>query len=168
MAESGKTFLCLLRSKRQPLRLMTFFTSEYEVKLDAKGRLVLPARIKAQLPDADSQELIIRKGLEQHLIIYPMVEFNKVFSKISGLNEFSPENRSLQRSFMAGIVTVEMDNNGRILIPKNMLNYAQLDKDLVLVGVGNRVEVWNPKLYEQHLIQDPSELSKLAEKHLIE
>ena len=69
---------------------------------------------------------------------------------------------------MAGIVTVEMDNNGRILIPKNMLNYAQLDKDLVLVGVGNRVEVWNPKLYEQHLIQDPSELSKLAEKHLIE
>lgn len=149
---------------------MTFFTSEYESKLDAKGRLVLPARIKAQLPDngGDGQELVIRRGLEQHLIIYPMVEFKKVFAKISGLNEFSQENRSLQRNFMAGITTVEMDSNGRILIPKNMLTYAQLDKDLMLVGVGNRVEVWNPALYEKHLIQDPSELSKLAEKHLIE
>jgi MraZ protein len=149
---------------------MTFFTSEYESKLDAKGRLVLPARIKAQLPanGGDGQELVIRRGLEQNLIIYPMVEFTKVFAKISGLNEFNAEYRSLQRSFMAGIATVEMDGNGRILIPKNMLTYAQLDKDLMLVGVGNRVEVWNPAIYEKHLIQDPSELSKLAEKHLIE
>lgn len=147
---------------------MTFFTSEYEIKLDAKGRLVLPARIKAQLPDTDSQELVIRRGFEQNLIIYPMVEFKKVFAKISGLSEFNEEYRSLQRNFFAGIATVEMDNNGRILLPKNMLTYAQLDKDLMLVGMGNRVEVWNPSLYEKHLIQDPSELSKLAEKHLIE
>jgi len=151
---------------------MTFFTSEYESKLDAKGRLVLPARIKAQLPlahgEGDGQELVIRRGLEQNLIIYPMVEFKKVFAKISGLNEFNAEYRALQRNFMAGIATVEMDGNGRILIPKNMLTYAQLDKDLMLVGVGNRVEVWNPAIYEKHLIQDPSELSKLAEKHLLE
>ena len=147
---------------------MTFFTSEYEIKLDAKGRLVLPARIKAQLPEADSQELVIRRGFEQNLIIYPMVEFKKVFAKISGLSEFNEEYRSLQRNFFAGIATVEMDNNGRILLPKNMLTYAQLDKDLMLVGMGNRVEIWNPALYEKHLIQDPSELSKLAEKHLIE
>lgn len=147
---------------------MTFFTSEYEIKLDAKGRLVLPARIKAQLPDEDSQELVIRKGFEQNLIIYPMVEFKKVFAKISGLSEFNEEYRSLQRNFFAGIATVEMDNNGRILLPKNMLTYAQLDKDLMLVGMGNRVEVWNPTHYEKHLIQDPSELSKLAEKHLME
>lgn len=151
---------------------MTFFTSEYEIKLDAKGRLVLPARIKAQLPPApggtDSQELVIRKGFEQNLIIYPMVEFKKVFAKISGLSEFNEEYRSLQRNFFAGIATVEMDNNGRILLPKNMLTYAQLDKDLMLVGMGNRVEVWNPTHYEKHLIQDPSELSKLAEKHLME
>ncbi len=147
---------------------MTFFTSEYEIKLDAKGRLVLPARIKAQLPDSDSQELVIRRGFEQNLIIYPMVEFKKVFAKISGLSEFNEEYRNLQRNFFAGIVTVEMDNNGRILLPKNMLTYAQLDKDLMLVGMGNRVEIWNPALYEKHLIQDPSELSKLAEKHLME
>lgn len=149
---------------------MTFFTSEYVCKLDAKGRLVLPARIKAQLPEPEGgvQELVIRRGFEQCLIIYPMVEFKKVFSKISGLNEFNEEYRKLQRNFLAGVITVELDNNGRLLIPKNMLMHAQVDKDVMLVGTGSKVEIWNPTIYEKHLIQDPSELSKLAEKYLNE
>lgn len=146
---------------------MTFFTSEFECKLDAKGRLVLPSRIKAQLPP-ESDELVIRKGFEPCLILYPMVEFKKVFSKISGLNEFNEEYRKLQRSFLSGVVTVELDNNGRLLIPKSMLAYAQVDKDVVLVGTGSKVELWNPKTYEKHQITDPSELSKLAGKYLNE
>ena len=146
---------------------MTFFTSEYESKLDSKGRLVLPSRIKGQLPEG-SNELVIRRGFEQCLIIYPMVEFKKVFSKISALNEFNEEYRKLQRNFFAGTVTVELDNTGRFVIPKNMLAYAQLDKDVILVGTGNKVEVWNPTIYEKFIIQDPSELSKLAEKYLNE
>lgn len=147
---------------------MTFFTSEYESKLDAKGRLVLPSRIKAQLPEEGGSELVIRRGFEQCLILYPLVEFKKVFSKISGLNEFNEEYRKLQRNFFSGTATVEMDNNGRFLIPKNMLGYAQLEKDVILVGMGNKVEIWNPAIYEKHLINDPSELSKLAEKYLNE
>ena len=147
---------------------MTFFTSEYESKVDAKGRLVLPARIKAQLPDAESQELAVRRGFEPCLVLYPMVEFQKVFSKISGLNEFNEEYRKLQRNFLSGVVMVELDNNGRFLIPKNMLSYAQLDKDAILVGMGNKVEIWNPSVYEKHQIKDPGELSKLAEKYLNE
>ena len=147
---------------------MTFFTSEYESKLDAKGRLVLPARIKAQLPEGDSNELVIRRGFEPCLIIYPMVEFKKVFSKISGLNEFNEEYRKLQRNFFSGTATVELDANGRFVVPKNMLAYAQLEKDIILVGMGNKVEVWSPSIYEKHLIKDSSELSKLAEKYLTE
>jgi MraZ protein len=145
---------------------MTFFTSEHESKLDSKGRLVLPSRIKAQLPEGSDNELVIRRGFEQCLILYPMVEFKKVFSKISGLSEFNEEYRKLQRNFFSGTATVELDNNGRFLIPKNMLTYAQLDKDVILVGMGNKVEIWNPTLYEKNMIQDPGELSKLAEKHL--
>ena len=147
---------------------MTFFTSEYESKLDAKGRIVLPARIKAQLPEGDSQELVIRRGFEPCLIVYPMVEFKKVFSKISGLNEFNEEGRKLQRNFLAGVITVELDSNGRLLIPKNMLATASIDKDVILVGTGTKVEIWNPTIYEKHQIQDPGELSKLAEKYLNE
>jgi MraZ protein len=146
---------------------MTFFTSEFESKLDAKGRLILPARIKSQLPEG-SNEIVIRRGFERCLILYPMVEFKKIFSKISSLNEFNEENRKLQRNFFNGIATVELDNMSRFVVPKNMLAYAELDKDVILVGMGNKVEVWNPSIYEKHLIQDPSELSKLAEKHLTE
>ncbi|MBL0740142.1 division/cell wall cluster transcriptional repressor MraZ [Chryseolinea lacunae] len=146
---------------------MTFFTSEYESKLDSKGRLVLPSRIKAQLPEGGN-ELVVRRGFEPCLIIYPMVEFKKVFSKISGLSEFNEEYRKLQRNFFSGTATVELDANARFVIPKNMLAYAQLDKDVILVGMGNKVEVWNPSVYEKHLIQDPGELSKLAEKYLNE
>jgi len=146
---------------------MTFFTSEYECKLDAKGRLVLPSRIKAQLPEG-GQELVIRRGFEQCLILYPMVEFKKVFSKISGLSEFNEEYRKLQRNFFSGTVTVELDSNGRLLVPKNMLTYAGVDKDAILVGMGNKVEIWNPSIYEKHQINDPGELSKLAQKHLEE
>ncbi|HEY8933746.1 MAG TPA: division/cell wall cluster transcriptional repressor MraZ [Cyclobacteriaceae bacterium] len=147
---------------------MTFFTSEYESKLDAKGRLVLPSRIKAQLPEGGGHELVIRRGFEQCLILYPMVEFKKVFSKISGLSEFNEEYRKLQRNFFSGTVTVELDSNGRMLIPKNMLTYAGIDKDMILVGMGNKVELWNPSIYEKHQINDPGELSKLAQKHLEE
>jgi MraZ protein len=146
---------------------MTFFTSEYESKLDTKGRLTLPSRIKAQLPEGD-QELVVRRGFEQCLILYPMVEFKKVFSKISGLNEFNEEYRKLQRNFLSGVVTVELDGSGRFLLPKNMLTYAQIEKDAMLVGLGTKVEIWNPAIYEKHQINDPSELSKLAEKHLNE
>lgn len=147
---------------------MTFFTSEYESKLDAKGRLILPARIKAQLPDEGGTELVVRRGFERCLILYPMVEFKKVFSKISGLSEFNEEYRTLQRNFFSGTATVELDSSGRFLIPKNMLTYAQLEKDVMLVGMGNKVELWNPTLYEKHLITDPGELSKLAQKYLDE
>jgi MraZ protein len=147
---------------------MTFFTSEFETKLDTKGRLVLPARIKAQLPSEEGNELVIRRGFEPCLIIYPMVEFKKVFSKISGLSEFNEEYRKLQRNFFSGTATVELDANGRFVIPRNMLGYAQLEKDLILIGMGNKVEVWNPSIYEKHLIKDSSELSKLAEKYLAE
>ena len=157
-----------VKERRTTTTSMTFFTSEYESKLDTKGRLVLPARIKIQLPEGESQELVIRRGFEPCLIVYPMVEFKKVFSKISGLNEFNEEFRKLQRNFLSGVVTVELDGNGRFLIPKNMLTYAQIDKEAILVGTGSKVEIWNPTTYEKYQIQDPGELSKLAEKYLNE
>lgn len=145
---------------------MTFFTSEYECKLDAKGRLVLPARIKGNLPEASGNELAIRRGFDRCLIVYPMVEFNKLYSRIAGLSEFNEENRKLQRNFFRGSSVVELDANGRLLIPKPMIQYAELGKDVIVVGMGNRIELWEPKLYNKQLIEDPEEFSDLAKKHL--
>ena len=147
---------------------MAFFTSEYECKIDAKGRLVLPAKIKSALPESSGNELVIRRGFEQCLILYPMVEYKKIYSKIAGLSEFNEEYRKLQRNFFRGSSVVELDSTGRINIPKLMMNYADLAKDAIVVGMGNKVEIWNPELYEENLINDPSEFSKLAQKYLDE
>lgn len=147
---------------------MAFFTSEYECKLDAKGRLVLPAKIKASLPETSGGELVVRRGFEPCLVVYPFTEYKKIYAKIASLNEFNEEYRKLQRNFFRGNTQVELDNNGRFLIPKTMLRYANLDKEVIVVGMGNRIEIWDPVTYEEYLIQDPGEFSKLAEKYLSE
>ncbi len=147
---------------------MLFITGEYECKLDAKGRLVLPSRLKASLPESSSTELYLVKGFEPCLLLYPLVEYKKIFSRIAGLNEFNVEYRRLQRNFFRGSASVELDNAGRFLIPKFMLTHASLERECVLVGMGNRMEIWNPDKYEDYLIKDPQELSALAEKYLNE
>ena len=145
---------------------MAFFTSEYECKLDAKGRLVLPAKIKANLPEVSSHELVLRKGFEPNLIVYPMLEYKKIHSKISSLSEFNAEQRRLKRNFFRSIATVELDGAGRFLIPKNMLAHASLEKEAIVVGVGSTIEIWNPDVYDEYLIKDSEEYSELAQKFL--
>jgi len=120
---------------------MSFFTSEYECKLDAKGRIVLPAKIKASLPESSGNEIVIRRGFEPCLVIYPPVEYKKIFSRVAGLSEFNQEFRTLQRNFFRGNAMIELDANGRFLIPKSMIKYSGLEKHAMVVGMGNRVGV---------------------------
>jgi MraZ protein len=145
---------------------MTFFTSEYECKLDAKGRLVLPARIKNGLPETSGNELVVGLGFEKCLIVYPILEFKKLYAKVAGLSEFNPDYRKLQRNFFRGNTVLELDSSGRFLIPKQMLNYAQLEKQVVVVGMGNKVELWNPELYKEQLYDNQNEFSDHVQKYL--
>jgi len=145
---------------------MTFFTSEYECKLDAKGRLVLPARIKNGLPETSGNELVVGLGFEKCLMVYPILEFKKLYAKVAGLSEFNPDYRKLQRNFFRGNTVVELDNSGRFLIPKQMLNYAQLEKQVVVVGMGNKVELWNPELYKEQLYDNQNDFSDHVQKYL--
>ena len=148
------------------LTVMTFFTSEFECKLDAKGRLVLPSKLKSNLPAASIRQIVIRKGFEPNLIIYPLNEYKKLHNKISSLNEFNSEQRKLKRNFFSSIVQVDLDNNGRFLIPKNMLTHAKINKHAIICGMGNVIEIWNDKIYKKHLINDSETYSELAQKYL--
>jgi MraZ protein len=145
---------------------MAFFSSEYECTVDAKGRMVLPSKVKNRLPENDNKEIVINRGVEPCLVIYPTTEWNKISAQVSGLNEFDEENRMVQRNFLRGSAEVELDNMGRFLIPKTMLKYAGIEKAAIVVGLGNRLEIWNPDTYEQYLIKDRTEFSKLLQKHL--
>ncbi|MFT4737341.1 MAG: MraZ protein [Cyclobacteriaceae bacterium] len=147
---------------------MAFFTSEYECKLDTKGRLVLPAKIKANLPEVSSSELVIRKGDESNLILYPMLEYKKLHHKIAALSEFNPEQRKLKRIFFRSIAQVELDSAGRILIPKNMLAHSKIEREALLIGMGNNIEIWSPDLLDQQSESEANEFSVLAQKYLDE
>jgi MraZ protein len=145
---------------------MSLFTSEYVCKMDAKGRLTLPSKVKSKLPEVSGNQLVLSLGLEPCLVLYPMVEYRKIYSQIASKNEFDEEYRKLQRNFFRRITEVELDGAGRLLIPKTMSNYAKLEKEIILLGTGNRLELWNPGVYEDYIINDSSEFSKLAQKYL--
>ena len=145
---------------------MAFFTGEHECKLDAKGRLVLPSRLKSVLPEASKKSIIVRKGFESNLIIYPITEFQNIYTRINSLNEFSSEQRKLKRNLFSGISQVDFDSNGRFLIPKNMISHCEIERDVILIGVGNIIELWDPRKYKNNLIKDSKEFSTLAQKYL--
>lgn len=147
---------------------MSLFTGEYECKMDAKGRLTLPSKVKNKLPEVSGNQLILSLGLEPCLVLYTQVEHRKISSRLASMNEFNQEFRKLQRNFFRRIEDVELDKAGRILIPKTMSGYAKLEKELILVGMGNRIEIWNPDVYDEFIINDSAEYSQLAQKHLTE
>jgi MraZ protein len=146
---------------------MAYFSGEYECTVDPKGRMILPAKVKAHLPEGFTQEIyVMRSSADPCLVIYPIPESEKLATKVLGLNEFDEDTAIIQRNFFRAGQVFELDNMGRFLITKRMLEYAGIGKDAILVGMGNRLEVWDPATYEKHLISDPKELASLLKKHL--
>lgn len=142
------------------------FNSQYDSKLDPKGRLVLPAKIKAAIPEANGSRLMLRMAEDKCLALYTMNEYRKLEGQVKSLSINNAEQRMIQRSFFISSVEVELDNAGRLLIPKMYQNYADLEKEVVVIGMGSRIELWNPEKYLQNIIADPADLSNLMEKYL--
>ncbi len=127
---------------------MISFLGEYESTIDTKGRFLLPAAFKKQLGDAVTQ-FVINRGFEKCLTLYPQQSWEPIFANISNLNDFDPKVRTFRRYFLNGASPVELDSAGRLLLPKNLMAHAALDKDIVLVSALNKIEIWDKKTYEQ-------------------
>lgn len=128
---------------------MISFLGEYDATIDAKGRFLLPAGLKKQLPQDDSAQFVINRGFEKCLTLYPLQSWNPLFSKINKLNDFNPKVREFRRYFLNGATQVETDTANRILLPKNLLDHAGLQKDIVLVSALNKIEIWDKQKYQQ-------------------
>ena len=128
---------------------MTGFLGEFEATLDAKGRFLLPAGFKKQLPEEETVRFVINRGFEKCLALYPMKTWEPLFAKITGLNEFDPKQREFRRAFLNGATYVEPDSAGRILLPPNLKLYAELQKDIVLMATGDKIEIWDSNKYKQ-------------------
>jgi len=128
---------------------MTGFLGEFEATLDAKGRFLLPAGFKKQLPAEESGRFVVNRGFEKCLALYPVKNWEPLFAEISKLNDFDPKVREFRRYFLNGATFVEPDSAGRLLVPPNLKEHAGLQKDIVLVAAVNKIEIWDSNKYKQ-------------------
>ena len=143
---------------------MYLFSGEFDIKLDGKGRVVLPAKIKNQIED---KYIVAVRGFEPCLEFYVEEEWNKIIIKILSLNNFVEENRNLQRNIISRSVQLDMDSAGRVVLPQKLLDYANINSEITLLGVGTKFEIWDRKKYSLYQIKSSEQLSKLAEKILV-
>ena len=142
---------------------MIGFLGEYEATLDAKGRFLLPAGFKKQLPEEASSQFVINRGFEKCLTLYPQQSWEPIFSEISKLNDFDPKVREFRRYFLNGATQLELDSAGRLLLPKNLAEHAGLERDIVLVSAVNKIEIWDKSKYKEFFETfTPQAFSELA------
>lgn len=104
------------------------------------------------MPEEETVKFVINRGFEKCLALYPMRTWEPLFEKITGLNEFDPKQREFRRAFLNGATYVEPDSAGRILLPPNLKAYAELQKDIVLMATGDKIEIWDSNKYKRSLI----------------
>ena len=142
---------------------MIGFLGEYEATIDTKGRFLLPAGFKKQLPADAAAQFVINRGFEKCLTLYPLQSWEPIFSQISQLNDFDPKVREFRRYFLNGAIEVDLDSAGRLLLPKNLMGHASLEKDIVLVSAVNKIEIWDKTKYNQFFESfSPESFSALA------
>lgn len=143
---------------------MSHFLGEFECKLDAKSRMMIPAGLKKQLPDAEREGLVINRGFEKHLVIYTRKEWDKIVDELSRLNQYEKKTREFIRYFTRGASELSLDGSGRVLLPKSLLEYAGIGTDVVLACQFNKIEVWAQVAYDSQLDDEPENFANLAEE----
>lgn len=136
----------------------------YECKVDAKGRLMLPTSLKKQLGSLEEGFVLKRSVFQPCLELFPMSEWNKMMLKINKLNRFVKKNNDFIRRFTAGVKMIEIDATGRLLIPKDLVVFAKIDKEIVLNSAINIIEIWDKDLYENAVDDATDDFADLAEE----
>ena len=137
----------------------------YECKADSKGRIMLPAPLKKQISSVISDGFVVKRSVfNKCLEIHPMSEWNKIVNQVNQLNRFIKKNNDFIRSYMSGLKIVNLDSSSRILIPKDLIVFAGLEKQIVLSSSVNIIEVWDKKEYEISVSKSLKNFGDLAEE----
>ena len=143
---------------------MNSLIGTYECKVDAKGRLMIPSALKKQLANSLQDGFVLKRSVFQPCLeLYPMTEWNLMMQKINKLNRFVKKNNDFIRRFTAGVKVVEVDDLGRLLIPKDLVGFSKISKDIVLSSAVNIVEIWDKDLYENAIENATDDFADLAE-----
>lgn len=138
---------------------INMFMGEFRHNIDDKGRLILPAKFREELGDS----FIITRGLEDCLFIYSMNEWQKITCKLNNLPFTKKDARSFMRFFLSGATATEFDKQGRINITSPLISYADLKKECVIIGVGDRIEVWSSEKWSNFYDINKEKMTDIAE-----
>ena len=136
------------------------FMGEYQHTLDEKGRVIIPAKLRDELGDS----FVITRGLDKSLFVYPMDEWNNVAMKMRELSTTNADARAFVRFFLSGAVEAELDKQGRVVIPNNLREHADILKEIYILGVASRLEIWSKEVWEEYSKQAEESYESIAEK----
>jgi len=140
------------------------FIGDYTCKVDSKGRIILPAAFKKQMPAEAQDQFIVKKDIhEKCLILYSKDEWERHIGKLRKLNRFNREHNKFLRNYFMGTAELTLDSNNRILIPRRLMDLIDADRDVVLAGQDDKIEIWPADIYNT-MAMSPEELSELSEK----
>lgn len=144
---------------------MNYFFETYECKIDEKGRLKLPTALMKHLQNFPDNELVVKRAVFQKCLeVYPLQPWDKLMNKINGLNRFVKKNADFIRLFTAGVKKVEVDKAERLLVPKDLKTFANLQKEIVISGVGEFFEIWDKEAYEENIKTNEADFASLSEE----
>lgn len=135
------------------------FMGEYRHSIDSKGRIIIPTKFR----DEFGSSLILTRGLDQCLFAYPRSEWIQLEQKLKSLPFTKADARAFTRFFFSGANEVEFDKQGRIRVPSNLRQFAELQKECVIIGVSTRIEIWCKELWEQYASESEEAFTKIAE-----
>lgn len=143
---------------------MKSLIGEFDCTLDSKGRFIMPQALRKQIPQEAGDKFVINRGFEKCLVMYPFNEWEKISEEINKLNPYVQQNRDFIRYFFRGAIELTLDASSRLLLPKRLLDYAGISKDIVLFAHTNKVEIWSEELYNNIMDSEPENFAGLAEK----
>jgi len=141
---------------------MTGFIGEYHCKIDSKGRLLLPSELRKQLSPENQEQFVISRGVDECLSLYTVSEWGIVMNKLRSLNRFKIKDRKFARMFQKGATKVPVDSNSRILLPKSLLSWASIQKEIVIVANVDLWEIWDKAKYKALMKENWDEFDDLA------
>lgn len=136
------------------------FTGEYFHTFDSKGRVIIPAKFRDEL----GENFFLGKGFDNCLVIYPSLEWESFLDELKKLSVLSNEQRKFTRKLLSGFIECSMDKQGRILLPPNLREYSRLKDEAVVIGVLNRIEIWNREDWNKYSDDENLDFEDMAEK----
>ena len=157
-------FLLNLRLSKLLLKL-NYLIGTYECKIDVKGRLLIPSAFKKQLAPVIPKGFVLKRAVFQNCLeLYPLAQWEDLIKKVNSLNRFKKKNNDFIRRFTAGVKFIELDGNGRLLIPKDLIEFSNINKDVTLSTSVNIIEIWDKSSYEKAIADSRDDFAQLAEE----